>query len=98
MGTNMRAPCFSAVMGGIFCFSALLLTSCRSSGEPVTLNYPHGWYSEPDELKKTTALSQQFTSETGIRIRDIPTPESTLDGLDLLVKLLRMGSSGADVV
>ena len=78
---------------------AALLASCgKSAREPVTLTYPHGWYSEPDEVKKTAALSQQFTSETGIHIRDIPTPESTLDGLDLLVKLLRMGSSGADLV
>ena len=78
---------------------AALLASCgKSAREPVTLTYPHGWYSEPDEVKKTAALSQQFTTETGVRIRDIPTPESTLDGLDLLVKLLRMGSSGADLV
>jgi trehalose/maltose transport system substrate-binding protein len=78
---------------------AALLASCgKSAREPVTLTYPHGWYSEPDEVKKTAALSQQFTSETGIHIRDIPTPENTLDGLDLLVKLLRMGSSGADLV
>jgi len=78
---------------------ATLLASCgKSAREPVTLTYAHGWYSEPDELKKTAALSQQFTSETGIHIRDIPTPQSTLDMLDLLVKLLRMGSSGADIV
>src|SRR5579864_7378726 len=100
MATSMKVPWSSTAIGGILllCLSALLLSSCGSTPEPVTLNYPHGWYSEPDELKKTTALSQQFTSETGIHIRDIPTPESTLDGLDLLVKLLRMGSSGADVV
>jgi trehalose/maltose transport system substrate-binding protein len=78
---------------------AALLASCEKSARaPVTLTYPHGWYSEPDEVRKTAALSQQFTSETGIHIRDIPTPENTLDGLDLLVKLLRMGSSGADLV
>jgi trehalose/maltose transport system substrate-binding protein len=78
---------------------AALLASCgKSAREPVTLTYPHGWYSEPDEVRKTAALSEQFTSETGIHIRDIPTPENTLDGLDLLVKLLRMGTSGADLV
>jgi trehalose/maltose transport system substrate-binding protein len=78
---------------------AALLTSCgKSAREPVTLTYSHGWFSEPDELRKTAALSQQFTSETGIHIRDIPSPQSTLDNLDLLVKLLRMGSSGADIV
>jgi trehalose/maltose transport system substrate-binding protein len=78
---------------------AALLTSCgKSVRQPVTLTYPHGWFSEPDELKKTAALSQQFTAETGIRIRDIPTPQSTLDSLDLSVKLLQMGSSGADML
>jgi trehalose/maltose transport system substrate-binding protein len=78
---------------------AALLASCgKSARAPVTLTYPHGWYSEPDEVRKTAALSEQFTSETGIHIRDIPTPENTLDGLDLLVKLLRMGTSGADLV
>jgi trehalose/maltose transport system substrate-binding protein len=78
---------------------AALLASCgKSVREPVTLTYPHGWFSEPDELRKTAALSQQFTSETRIHIRDIPSPQSTLDSLDLLVKLLRMGSSGADIV
>ena len=82
-----------------FVLLAALLASCgKSAREPVTLTYPHGWFSEPDELKKTAALSQQFTSETHIHIRDIPSPQSTFDSLDLLVKLLRMGSSGADIV
>jgi|SRR5579871_2258946 len=82
----------------ILLLTALLASCGKPTREPVTLTYPHGWYSEPDEVKKTAALSQQFTSETGVHIRDIPTPESTLDGLDLLVKLLRMGSAGADLV
>src|SRR5882724_9728842 len=82
----------------IVVLAALLGACAKSVREQVTLTYPHGWYSEPDEVRKTAALSQQFTSETGVHIRDIPTPESTLDSLDLLVKLLRMGSSGADIV
>ena len=78
---------------------AMLLDSCRQPArEPVTLTYPHGWWSEPDELAKGAALSHQFTQETGIHIRNILTPENTLDGLDLLLKLLRRGSSGADVL
>jgi trehalose/maltose transport system substrate-binding protein len=78
--------------------SAMLLASCGSTQEPVTLNYPHGWSYQPDELATRAALSQQFTRETGIRVRDIPTPESTFDQLDVYRKLLRQGSSGADLL
>ena len=83
---------------GIFLLAILLASCGPSAREPVTLTYPHGWWSEPDELSKGAALSRQFTQETGIHIRDILTPESTLDGLDLLLKLLRRGSSGADLL
>jgi trehalose/maltose transport system substrate-binding protein len=80
------------------CFSAMLLVCCRSAHEPVTLNYPHGWSFRPDELATREALSQRFTRETGIHVRDIPTPESTVDQLALYRKLLRQGDSGADLL
>jgi len=80
------------------CLCAMLLTGCTSTPEPVTLNFPHGWAFRPDELATRAALSQRFTRETGIRVRDIPTPESTFDQLELYRKLLRQGSSGADLM
>jgi len=80
------------------CFLALVLTSCKSTEAPVTLNYPHGWSFRPDELATRAALSEQFTRETGIHVRDIPTPESTFDQLDLYRKLLRQENSGADLL
>jgi trehalose/maltose transport system substrate-binding protein len=80
------------------CLSAALLASCNSPQEPVTLNYPHGWAYRPDELAKRAILSQQFTRETGIHVRDIPTPESTFDQLEVYRKLLREGNSGADLL
>lgn len=64
----------------------------------MTLNYPHGWSFRPDELASRAALSQEFTRETGIHVRDIPTPESTSDQLELYRRLLRQGSSGADLL
>jgi len=77
----------------------VLLGACgRPVREPVTLNYPHGWWSEPNEIARNAALARQFTQETGIRIRDIPTPENTQEGLDLELNLLKRGSSGADLV
>jgi trehalose/maltose transport system substrate-binding protein len=80
-------------------FFAIFLGSCRQPArEPVTLNYPHGWWSEPDEMAKNAALARQFTQETGIHIRDIPTPENTVEDLDLKLNLLKLGSSGADIV
>jgi len=90
-----NAGCLTA---GIL-FLAILLGSCgRRAQEPVTLNFPHGWWSEPDEIAKNVALERQFTQETGIRIRDIPQPEKTQDVLDLHLNLLKLGSAGADVV
>jgi trehalose/maltose transport system substrate-binding protein len=78
---------------------ALALVGCRRTPrEPVTLNYPHGWAFRPDELATRAKLSQQFTRETGIHVRDIPTPESTYDQLELYRRLLRQGSSGADLI
>ena len=89
----MRATCRF-----VCCLSVLVLASCGSTPEPVTLNYPHGWSFRPDELASRAALSQRFTRETGIHVRDIPTPESTVDQLQLYRRLLAQGSSGADIM
>ncbi len=83
------------------CLSAtalMLLVSCGPTREPVTLNYPHGWSFRPDEIARRTSLSDQFTRETGIQVKHIPTPESAFDQLDLSRKLLQQGSSGADLL
>jgi trehalose/maltose transport system substrate-binding protein len=90
-----KAACSTS---GVLLLTILLGACAQRVREPVTLNYPHGWWSEPDEIAKNVALARQFTQETGIRIRDIPTPENTLEGLDLELNLLRRGSSGADIV
>ena len=77
----------------------MLLVSCRQPApEPVTLRFPHGYRFEPDEISKRAALTQQFTQRTGIQIREMPSPESTFDQLDLWRKLLKPGSSGIDLL
>src|SRR5580693_2296422 len=40
---------------------------------------------------------KDFTQQTGIGVKHLPTPETTLDQLDLVRKLLRQGSSTPDV-
>ena len=79
------------------CFLTVLLTCCHSTSTPVTLNYPHGWSYRPDELAARAAQSEQFTRETGIHVRDIPWPESTVDQLAFLRRVLRQGTAGADL-
>src|SRR5580658_6533223 len=91
-------PSAAAARTYSFCLYAILLAGCTSAPEPVTLNFPHGWSFRPDELAKRSELSQRFTRETGIHVRDIPTPESTFDQLALYRELLRQGSSGADLL
>jgi trehalose/maltose transport system substrate-binding protein len=77
----------------------IALLGCREPPpKPVTLNYPHGWSFRPDELAARAELSRQFTRATGIHLRDIPTAESTYDQLELYRRLLRQGSSGADLI
>ena len=81
------------------CMLTMALGACHQSPrEPVTLQFTHGWSSQPNELSKVAALSQRFTRETGILLKSIPTPENTLDTLDLWHRLLPQGSSGSDVL
>jgi len=78
---------------------AIALVACRQSPrEPVTLRFTHGWSSQQNELSKVAELSQQFTRETSIDVKSIPTPENTLDTLELWHKLLPEGSSGTDLL
>ena len=77
---------------------SLLLVSCRQPApEPVTLRYPHGYRFEPDEISKRAALTQQFTQQTGIRIREMPQPESAFDQLELFHRLLKPGASAPNL-
>jgi trehalose/maltose transport system substrate-binding protein len=79
------------------CVATVLLASCSPRAEPVSLNFPHGWSFRPDDLATRAALSEQFTRETGIEVRDIPVPESTFEQLVLFRTLLQQGSSGLDL-
>jgi trehalose/maltose transport system substrate-binding protein len=85
----------------VFSLLAMVLFACRqSSREPVTLRFTHGWASRPDELSNTAALSEQFTRETGIGLRHIPSTDNgnSLDALDLHRRLLQEGSAGTDLL
>jgi trehalose/maltose transport system substrate-binding protein len=66
--------------------------------EPITLTYFRLGWSQPDDLPSRESLSQQFVSETGILLRDLPVPEATLDQLSLTRKLLEEHSSNLDVL
>lgn len=77
----------------------LILAGCGTSKpEPITLSYFRLGWSQPDDLPATEPLSQQFTRETGIYLRNLPVPENSLDQLDLSRQLLKEGGSGPDVV
>lgn len=71
--------------------------ACRKpSPEPVTLTFFRPGWSQHDQ--KAERLLQQFTQQTGIHVKDLPVPESTLDSLNLSRKLLRQGGSDPDVL
>ncbi len=75
--------------------AGMALIGCRQSPrEPVTLRYTYSWN---EDRPQTRALLEQFTSATGIRVRNIPIPEATREYLELARKLLA-DSSGADLL
>jgi trehalose/maltose transport system substrate-binding protein len=75
------------------------LVSCRQPApEAVTLRFPNAYRFELDDITKRSALTQQFTQQTGIQIQGIQSPESTFDQLDLSRKLLKPGGSGIDLL
>jgi trehalose/maltose transport system substrate-binding protein len=88
----------STSVTGTLLFAMLLAACHQSAPEPVTLNYFRLGWSQPDELPTAEPLSQRFTRETGIRLKNLPVPENTLDQLDLSRRLLEGNGSGPDVV
>src|SRR5271169_3760224 len=76
----------------VFLFVIPLIGCRHSPREPVTLRYTYSWN---EDRPQTRALLQQFTQETGIRVKSIPIPEATREYVDLARKLLEDGA-GAD--
>jgi trehalose/maltose transport system substrate-binding protein len=85
-------------IAGAFLLGILLASCQQPAREPVTLRYPHGWRFEPEEISKRAILTQQFTEQTGIQIREMLQPESAFDQLDLYRKLLKPGTFGLDLL
>jgi len=78
---------------------SLALGDCHTSKhEPASLSFLRLGWSQPDDLPGTEPLAQQFTRETGIHVRDLPVPETTLDQLELSRRLLKQVDSGPDVL
>ena len=75
------------------------LAGCRKSSKQVpTVTILDPEWSQPDELPAAERESQAFKVETGIPLKHLPLPETSLGQLDLLRELLQRGGSGPDVV
>ena len=77
---------------------ALLLEGCTppSVHEPVTLTLLEEWTNKTFNEGRQQEL-QQFTRDTGIRVKLLPSPESAREKLALWQELLGTGASGPDV-
>jgi trehalose/maltose transport system substrate-binding protein len=77
---------------------SLFLQGCTkpSVREPVTLTLLEEWTNNAFSEAREQEL-QQFTRETGIRVRLLPSPESAQQKLALWKDLLESGPSGPDV-
>jgi trehalose/maltose transport system substrate-binding protein len=73
----------------------LSLICCRpSTREPVTLKYAYSWNEDKPAIR---VRFDQFTRETGIRVKAVPIPQDTRDYVDLARTLLKDGS-GLDLL
>jgi trehalose/maltose transport system substrate-binding protein len=90
----------SGEMAGAVCIVllSLLLEGCTrpSTHEPVTLTFLEEWTTKTLGEGRQQEL-KQFTRETGIRVKLLPSPESTREKLALWQELLSTGASGPDV-
>jgi trehalose/maltose transport system substrate-binding protein len=78
---------------------AMALGGCRQSAkEPVTLTFLNPEWSQPDEAPRAEYAAQQFTRETGIRLRHPPVPETSLSQLELSRELLQKRGPVPDVL
>ena len=66
-------------------------------GEPVTLTFIHQRSANFPFQQEYERELQQFTKETGIRVKFLPHPEITSAQMELWRKLLAAGPAGADV-
>jgi trehalose/maltose transport system substrate-binding protein len=85
---------------GILLLSLGLNVSRPSSDEPVTIMFLDPEWSH--DLSKRNAFPpderlQEFTRQTGIKVKHLPAPESGLDQLGQARELLRKGNSSPDV-
>ena len=90
----------SGKTSGLVCIVLLsfLLEGCArpSVHEPVTLTLLDEWPTKTFSETREQEL-QQFTLETGIRVKLLPSPESAREKLALWQELLGKGASGPDV-
>src|ERR1700694_4640286 len=81
-----------------FLFSLILHGEHPLSKESVTVTFVDPEWSH--DLTEHTVVAddrlKDFTQETGIGVKHLPTPETTLDQLDLVRKLLRQASTSPD--
>src|SRR6266478_2916799 len=77
---------------------SLLLEGCTRPAihEPVTLTLLEEWTTKTFSEEREQEL-QQFTRETGIRVKLLPSPESARQKLALWQELLAAGAAGPDV-
>lgn len=79
----------------------LLFAQADNSGplpsEPVTLTFLYNDWVIPDRLPGPDKVLEEFTHETGIRVKLLPPPEGALNELDFWRELLQNGSPTPDV-
>jgi trehalose/maltose transport system substrate-binding protein len=82
-----------------FLLALILHGEHPTSKNAVTITFvdPEWSHDLTDKTLLTDDRLKDFTQQTGIGVKHLPTPESALDQLDLVRKLLRQGNTSPDV-
>jgi len=77
---------------------AFFLSACHKPAQPVTITFLDAeGQGVPGDHRMITDALEQFTQQTGIRVKDLSTPEDNGSKLDLAMNLLRSRASSPDV-
>ena len=87
MGKRVRAL-------AVFLLGMALVGCSQSPPEPITLRYSYAWLEDTPQIRSRL---QQFTQETGIRVKAIPIADASREYVEIARKVLS-DSSGPDVL
>lgn len=95
-----RAASIFAAVIGLMCLMGSILGCRQKVQERVTISFVDPEWSTDTQKPRNTIMQKEldeFTRQTGIRVKHLPSPESTQDQMELVRQLIPRGAEAPDV-